>query len=281
MTVNQTKQKERISILGCGWYGFTLAKNLIEKGYTVKGSTTSEGKIPAFETANIQAHLVNFEADKSEYDAGFFDCDILIISIPPKKNSPHLLDFPIKIKNIAEAAAKANVKEVIFISSTKVYQDGNFVVNENIIPQPTTDSGKAILAAEHILKQNQIFTTTIIRFSGLIGPNRNLAKHFAGKQDIPNGLAPINLIHLNDCIGITETIIQQKAFGKTYHGVTPNHPSRKDFYTKACIASGLEKPSFIDELLDWKQIESKNVSEVLAYEYVFKNWDKYFEALAD
>lgn len=80
---------------------------------------------------------------------------------------------------------------------------------------------------------------------------------------------------------MTEAIIQQKAFGKIYHGVTPNHPSRKEFYTKACIASGLEEPSFMDELMDWKQIESKNVFEVLAYEYVFKIWDKYFETLAD
>ncbi|MFA6275521.1 MAG: NAD(P)H-binding protein [Pedobacter sp.] len=281
MTINQTDKKERISILGCGWYGFALAEKLIENGYEVKGSTTSEAKITSFKTANIQPYLVNFEADKSEYDAGFFDCDILIISIPPKKNSPQLSDFTIKIKNIAEAASKAKVKQVIFISSTKVYQDGNFVVNENILPQPDTDSGKAILDAEHLLKEIKSFTTTIIRFAGLIGPNRNLAKYFAGKKEIANGLAPVNLIHLDDCIGITETIIQQKAFGEIYHGVTPNHPSRKDFYTKACIVSGLEEPSFIAELLKWKQIESKNVSEVLAYEYVFKNWDKYFETLAD
>ncbi|MBB2146488.1 NAD(P)H-binding protein [Pedobacter sp. LMG 31464] len=280
MTNQQTERKEKISILGCGWYGFALAKKLIENGYSVKGSTTSEEKIAILKTENIQPYLVNFEADKTEYDVDFFDCDVLFICIPPKKNSPQLLDFPVKIEKIAEAAQKAKVKQVVFISSTKVYQDGNFVVNENTIPQPTTDSGKAILAAENILKQNQTFTATIIRFAGLIGPERNLAKHFAGKKDIANGLAPINLIHLADCIGITEVIIKQKAFGKIYHGVTPNHPTRKDFYTKACIASSLEEPSFIAELLSWKQIESKNVPEVLAYEYVFKNWDKYFETLS-
>lgn len=166
MTNNQTEQKKKISILGCGWYGFALAKSLIKNGYSVKGSTTSEDKLTLLKETNIEAYLVNFEADKSEYEASFFDCDLLIISIPPKKNSLQLQDFPVKIKNIAEAAAKADVKQVIFISSTKVYQDGNFVVDENIIPQPNTNSGKAILEAEHILIQNLIFTTTIIRFSG-------------------------------------------------------------------------------------------------------------------
>jgi nucleoside-diphosphate-sugar epimerase len=137
-----------------------------------------------------------------------------------------------------------------------------------------------MVEAEAILQSNIFFTSTIIRFGGLIGPERNLGKHFAGKTAIANGLAPINLIHLQDCIGITEAIILQNAFGKIYHGVSPSHPSRKDFYTKACLAAGLEKPVFITELLNWKQIESKNVPEVLAYEYVFGKWGKYFETLA-
>jgi 3-hydroxyisobutyrate dehydrogenase-like beta-hydroxyacid dehydrogenase len=30
----------KISILGCGWLGFPLAKALLKDGFTVKGSTT-------------------------------------------------------------------------------------------------------------------------------------------------------------------------------------------------------------------------------------------------
>lgn len=269
-------ENKKISILGCGWYGLPMAKKLIESGYSVKGSTTTEEKLTKLLAAGIEPFLI--DTVNEQLEENFFNCDILIISIPPKRNVQ--ADYPNKIKNIALAAQKAHVKQVIFVSSTGIYQDGNFIVDESIIPKPNTPAGEVLQKAENILSANQSFETTIIRFAGLIGPDRNLAKHFAGKKDIPNGLAPINLIHLIDCIGITQTIIKQKAFGQIYHGVIPNHPTRKDFYTSACLASGFEKPHFNNELLDWKQIESKNVSEVLAYEYVFNNWDKYFEELA-
>lgn len=255
-------KKEIVSILGCGWYGLAMAKALIASGYEVNGSTTSVEKLPVLKQAGIKPYLVNFELAQVHFEKTFFDCDILIISLPPKRNS---LDHPIKIKEIASIAEKAGVKQIILISSTGVYQNGNFVVNEDIIPIPDSDAGKALLEAENILKQYP-FTTTIIRFAGLIGPGRNLAQHFAGKTAIANGLAPVNLIHLTDCIGITKAIIQQKAFGHIYHGVSPEHPSRKEFYTKKCITSGLAKPKFKDELLPWKQIESINVPKILGYQ---------------
>ena len=251
-----------ISILGCGWYGFALAEALLVDGYEVKGSTTSENKLAQLKEAGIVPYLVNLAIQ--EFDADFFNCDVLIISIPPRKNSTALISYAEQIKMIGSAA---KAKQVIFISSTGIYQDGNFIVNENTIPEPTSETGKSLLAAETALKNNSAFTTTIIRFGGLIGPNRNLAKHFAGRTGISNGLAPINLIHLYDCIGLTKAILSKNAFGITYHGVSPNHPTRSSFYTQACLESGFEKPEFINALLDWKQIESVVVPEILGYKW--------------
>ena len=41
------EEREKISILGCGWLGLPLAKSLLAKGYKIKGSTTSESKLEA------------------------------------------------------------------------------------------------------------------------------------------------------------------------------------------------------------------------------------------
>lgn len=272
---------KRISILGCGWYGLALAKKLHSLGYEVKGSTTSVSKLADLTSVGITPYLVNVEEGINQYDEQFFDCDVLFIAIPPKSKSPQGGDYLLKIKAIADLSEKFGVKQIILISSSGIYPDDNFIVDETTIPRPNTESGVTLLNAENILQSNTTFTTTIIRFTGLIGPGRNLGKYFAGKTDIPNGLAPINLIHLTDCLGLSLAIIQQKAFGKIYHGVSPSHLTRKEFYAKACLASGLEKPMFLNELLAWKQIESKNVPEVLAYEYVFTVWDKYFEELTN
>jgi len=270
-----------IAILGCGWFGLPMAAELIKNGYKVKGSTTTEAKLSILEKAGIMPYLIDFEGNSLSRNGEFFKCDVLLIAIPPKAKQTEGLSYAEKIKQVAEIALANDVKQVILISSTGIYADNNFIVDETVAPIPNTVSGEMLYEAETVLNSNSSFTRTIIRFAGLIGPGRNLAKHFAGKADISNGLAPINLIHLTDCIGLTSEIIEKGKFGNVYHGVSPSHPTRNDFYTQACIASGLEKPQFLNEKIAWKQIESKNVPEVLAYEYVYADWNKYFKELAD
>lgn len=276
--INSTKPVSKISILGCGWFGLPLAKQLIASGYHVKGSTTSISKVQLLADAGIEAYRIVFEADQIEFNPAFFETELLIISIPPGRNSPTAVYYPEKIMAVANAAKKHGVKQVIFISSTGVYEDGNFEVDETVIPNPTSDSGKLICAAEKLLQGETAFCTTILRFAGLIGPGRFLTKHITGKTDVPNGLAPINLIHLTDCIGLTEMIISQLAFGKIYHGVSPHHPTRAKFYTKNCQAHHLAAPSFKSELLDWKKIESVK-TPVLGYKYRIGNWDQWLQEL--
>lgn len=48
----------KISILGCGWLGFPLAKALLLKGFSVKGSTTSSEKLATLEKAGITPFLI-------------------------------------------------------------------------------------------------------------------------------------------------------------------------------------------------------------------------------
>ena len=50
-----------VSVIGCGWLGFPLAKLLINKGFSVKGSTTQQEKISLLENAGIEAYLFNNE----------------------------------------------------------------------------------------------------------------------------------------------------------------------------------------------------------------------------
>ena len=264
MTDNPNK---KISILGCGWYGLELAKKLIGNGFRIKGSTTSPEKLSLLQESGIIPYLINLGEKENDFDPAFFDAELLIIAIPPKRNTSELHTFVSKIQKIASASAVSGIGQIIFISSTSVYGDNNAEIDEYTLPSPETESGKAILLAEHLLRQHPSFKTTVIRFGGLIGPNRNPGKFFAGKKDIPNGQAPVNLIHLEDCIGITERIIQKQAFGHIYNACSADHPSRAVFYTHAAIKSGLEPPQFTDELLTWKLINSITIPKYLDYTY--------------
>lgn len=257
----------KISILGCGWYGLGLAKELIKNGYIVKGSTTSPDKLESLQQTGIFPYLINFTEEENRVDSDFFDCDLLIISIPPKRNTSEQHTFLSKIQQVSKAIVEGNIPNVIFISATSVYGDYNQEVNEQTSPNPETESGKAILAAEQTLTANPNFTTTILRFGGLIGPGRDPGRFFAGKSAIPNGNAPVNLIHLSDCIGLTWSIIEQQVFGYIFNACATDHPTRSRFYTAAAANSGLALPQFNDELLNWKSVYSIYIGTKLDYEF--------------
>ena len=74
----------KISILGCGWLGFPLAKALIENGFSVKGSTTSTDKLTALENAGITPFLIEIGEKRINGDVDQFldQSQILIINIP-------------------------------------------------------------------------------------------------------------------------------------------------------------------------------------------------------
>jgi nucleoside-diphosphate-sugar epimerase len=262
-----SEQKMTVSILGCGWYGMALAKALIKDGIRVKGSATSAEKVGLLAADGIEPYQVNFGVHEEVYSPAFFDCDVLFIAIPPKARSGEGSFFIYKIMSAIDCIKLNNVQNVVFISSTGVYADLNTEVDELSDPQPNTEAGKVLLAAENLFRAETNFKTTIIRFAGLIGPGRNPGRFFAGKKDVPNGDAPVNLIHLDDCIGLSKAILREQAFGYLFNASSSEHPKKSDFYTKAAIDSGLEAPQFIDELQEWKIVKSVKVEAILNYHF--------------
>lgn len=255
-----------VSIVGCGWYGLELAKALVNKWIKVKGSTTSAEKLAILSQQGIEPYLINL-ATNDAIDPDFFDTDILWISVPPRARSGKGDAYLDSLNKLIVQAKDNGIKQMVLISSTGVYADHNTEVTEQDAANPDSESGKILLAAEELLKAEKAFTTTIIRFGGLVGPGRDPGRFFAGKTDIPNGEAPINLIHLTDCIGISCAILDKQAFGHTYNAVSPSHPTKAEFYTAAAIASDLEEPQFIEEKENWKIVSSMNVDKYLGYAF--------------
>lgn len=272
---------KKISILGCGWLGLPLAKSLIEKGFSIKGSTTSEEKLSVLEKAGIQPFLIAIKSNKIVGNIVEFldDSEILIIDIPPDLRYGNTESFIEKMKQSLPFLEQSTIKKIIFVSSTSVYSGYNlstefasqdkFKVTEETIAVPENESGIQLLASEKILMTNKNFATTIIRFGGLIGEDRNPTKFLAGRKNIENPNAPINFIHQQDCIGIIEKIIEINSWNQIYNGVAPFHPTRKDYYTQKAKEMGLEIPDFDDSKPSFgKIVSSEKVKQVLGYEFL-------------
>jgi len=263
---------KQISILGCGWLGFPLAKSLLQKGFSVNGSTTTLEKMAIFESAGIDAFQIVLSENKIVGEMVDFlsKSEVLIIDIPPKLRGNSNENFVAKIQNLIPFIEKSTVEKVIFVSSTSVYSDAISIdlITEKTIPNPDTESGKQLLEAEIVLQNNPNFTTTVIRFGGLIGENRHPIKFLAGRENLENPEAPINLIHQLDCIGILEGILEKNCFGETFNAVAPFHPSRKVYYSKKAMELDLPLPKFDESKPSvGKIISSEKVMTVLGYEF--------------
>ena len=261
-----------VNILGCGWYGKALAKALLQKDIVVNGSTTSSEKLDTLKEAGINPYFVKVNADPITDDTTFFKCDALVISIPPGLKKGEGSVYLPKINNIIQAILQNHIQKVVYISSTGVYGDYNKTVSESDDPYPDTESGKILLKAERLFRKEPAFKTTIIRFGGLVGPGRHPGRFFAGKKGIPNGLAPVNMIHLDDCVCIGSAIIEQEAFGYLFNACSPDHPAKEDFYKDAALKGGYEIPEFTHELTKWKIVESINLKPVLNYTFKIQSW---------
>jgi nucleoside-diphosphate-sugar epimerase len=55
-------------------------------------------------------------------------------------------------------------------------------------------------------------------------------KYFLTKSDIPNGLAPVNLIQLKDVIQAFLMVIESKRMNTIFNVCAPQHPTRMDYY---------------------------------------------------
>ena len=272
-----------IAILGCGWLGLPLAKSLLSKGYELKGSTTSESKLEVLKNAGILTFQIQLEAQQiiGTIEDFLKETNVLIIDIPPglrrEISSSLETTFVNKIRTLIPFIEKSGIKKVIFVSSTSVYADGFPIVEitEETIPNPDTESGKQLAIVEVLLQSNLNFKTTVIRFGGLLGDDRHPAKFLAGKTNVENPDAPVNLIQRKDCIGIIESILkhsetseQQGNWGETFNAVAPQHPTRKAYYQNKAQILNLPLPTFAEHSESkGKMISSKKVEIILGYSF--------------
>jgi len=262
-----------ISVLGCGWLGLPLAKSLIANGYKVKGSTTTSTKLERLEEEGIEPFLISLTPTGTKGNIHeFLQSDILILNTPPggRRNPEVEYTYPRSIEHLFTYIQQSSIKHILFVSSTSVYGNATGRVTEATPPTPQTPSGRALLQVEQLISQNPSTLSTFLRFGGLIGGNRKPGRFLAGRKDLPRPFAPINLIHLSDCINIITQIIEQEKWGEILNAAADRHPNRKVFYTFAAEKLKLSPPQFVQKGGEnGKWIDNTKLKSLLGYSFLF------------
>ncbi|SHI60763.1 SDR family oxidoreductase [Pseudozobellia thermophila] len=235
-----------IAVLGCGWLGLPLAQHFLKQGFRVKGSTTSEEKLPLLERSGIPSYLIQlFETEiKGDIRAFLTDVDILVINVPPRLRNGKGQNYVKKMRLLLQAIDASTVKNVIFVSSTSVYGAAEGEVTEKTRPKPVTESGRQLLVSEKLFGKNHKFQTTVVRFGGLIGPKRHPVTMLSKKSSLTNGHHPVNLIHLNDCVRILYKIIAEDWWDEILNAVHPEHPTKEEYYIDEAKKRGIPLPVY-------------------------------------
>jgi nucleoside-diphosphate-sugar epimerase len=136
-------------------------------------------------------------------------------------------------------------------------------VNED---EHAEDHDSILWKIEQQFQSSNHFQTTILRFSGLIDKRRHPGRFFRNGRRVPQADAPVNLIHLDDCLGIIDAILQQQAWGETFNGCADTHPSKREFYARKLM--GLPAPEFDTETeVKYKIISNQKIKTKLNYTF--------------
>jgi nucleoside-diphosphate-sugar epimerase len=264
-----------VAVLGCGWLGLPLAQALVAEGYTVAGTTTTPTRVLTLRDQGIRPYLLSLggkftATDRDTLHTLLGGTDVLVLNVPPRRGTA-TSSYADLLRPVVQAAEACRVRQILFVSSTSVYPD-------EPRPMRETDAQAAPDAASDILRAEALFAgqsskhnpalNTVVRLGGLFGPQRPPGRFLAGRHDVAQGNAPVNMIHLTDCVGILTAIIREHAWGYTFNACATSHPIRRDFYPKAAQKLGLQPPTFgPDESLGGKIIDSTLVRQTLDYRF--------------
>lgn len=260
-----------VAIIGMGWLGQSLAVNLLKQNYIVKGSVMTLEKATQLEQRGFDAIriVVSDQEVQGRIQALLHDVDYAVIMIPPILRRDTGANYFLKMKHLSDEIKKYQVPKVILASSIVVYDDSQGSVTEKIIPKPQTVTAKQMREAEELFLNAQTFETTVVRFGGIFGGSRQPLRYLAGRKNLRNGRAPVNLIHRDDCVEILTTIIENDVMGHIFNAVYPEHPTKSDYYVERAHKVGLEPPYFENHysMETYKRVDSDNLKQILNYNF--------------
>lgn len=260
---------QSISILGCGWLGFPLARRLVQLEFAVKGSSTTQSKLPLLEKSSIEPFLITAAPQVTgEEIKQFFQSKILFLNIPFRRDLKNPVYYKQQIDSVIARVEASPVEFVIFAGSTSVYPEAVKEASEDVSIVSDNSRAEVLRGIERALLDNPGFQATVVRFAGLYGGDRQIGRMLAGKKGLGEARAPVNLIHLEDCVEIVTRIIQKDIRGEIINACSDGHPTRQKLYTKAALHYGRKPPQFSDQPQSrFKVVGNTKLKEKLGYTF--------------
>jgi len=217
-------------ILGCGYIGIELGRQLTAAGHDVIGVRRSDSGCQAIKDAGFSPH----KADLTDGDdrAGLPDADWVIFAASSGGRDAAAAR-EIYVDALGDAIESYGAREsppdrFLYTSSTGVYgdHDGGWVDEETPL-EPTTAKTKVLVEAERIAREEAAdngIDGTVARFSGLYGPDRYRLDRYL---DGPVTEGYLNMVHRVDAAGAVAFLLTEDCARDDVVLVTDDEPADK------------------------------------------------------
>ncbi len=200
----------RVGILGCGYVGLELARQLRPEHDVVGVRRSAEG-IAAIEATGAEAVQANV-TDPEEL-AGVPDVDALVFAASSGGRDADAAErvYVDGLRTAIEAFGerRSSPERLVYTSSTGVYGDhGGGWVDEETTLSPTTAKTRVLAEAERIARDvapEYDIDGAVARFAGLYGPDRYRLERYLGGP-VTEGY--LNMIHRDDAAGVVRFMLE-------------------------------------------------------------------------
>ncbi|MFP8891291.1 SDR family oxidoreductase [Natrialbaceae archaeon A-CW2] len=235
-----------VAILGCGYVGLELGRQLTEREHTVYGVRRSDEGIATIEKTGFEGLQADI-TDREDLEH-VPDVDVVVFAASSGGRGADAAR-EIYVDGLETAIDAFGSREktpdrLVYTSSTGVHgdHDGQWV-DETTPIEPTTEKTAVLVEAERLALEKPAeygFDGTVARYAGLYGPDRyRLERYLEG----PVTEGYLNMVHRDDAAGAVRYVLEENAARNAVVQVVDDEPVSKwafaDWLAAEC---GLDTP---------------------------------------
>ena len=278
----------RVLIVGCGYVGLPLGKELVRQGHTVFGlrrSALAEAELKAADITPLHADITQ-PATLAKLPRDF-DWVVNCTASGGGGADDYRKIYLEGNRNLIAWLAGSPVKKFVYTSSTSVYaQNDGSVVTEHSATEPDAPTSQVLVETEKILLSavaEQKFPAVILRVAGIYGPGRghSFKAFLRGDARIEgDGDRWLNMIHRDDLIGVIITALRDANVGEAFNVADDEPVSQLKFYEWLAVELNKPMPPKVSADAEvWRRrgVTNKRVSNAklraaLGYEFQFPDF---------
>ena len=297
----------RVLIIGCGYVGLSLGRELVREGHEVWGMRRSQAAAAEMTSAGIKPLVADITRPETlPHPAVPYDWVVNCVSSSGGDVDDYQQVYLEGTRHVLHWLAAAPPHQFVYTSSTSVYgQIDGSLVSETSPVEPTAETAKVLVETEKILlaatrggapsrgsmrTAERPFPAVILRLAGIYGPGRGywLKQYLKGEAKIEGrGERFLNMIHRDDAVGAIIAALHHGEPGEIYNVVDDEPVRQIDFFQWLAAKSGRALPPFVPAdpamtrkrgLTD-KRVSNRKLKQHLRYRLRYPTFRKGFEQL--